>query len=112
MAKSVSELKKGDTMKREELIAEFLEEHGEIGSELLAHFSDLDDARKALNENYAGEFKSVGEFTEMITTDTTTLPDNLSFYIDYDRMGRDMAMSGDIFTIETGYQELHIFWSH
>jgi len=33
-------------------------------------------------------------------------------YIDYERMGRDVELGGDIFTIETGYQEVHIFWSH
>lgn len=32
------------------------------------------------------------------------VPSYLEFYIDYDRMGRDMEMSGDIFTIETGTQ--------
>lgn len=93
-------------------IAEFLEEHGEIGSELLAHFSDLDDARKALDECYAGEYKSLADFAEELTTDTTTIPENLSFYIDYDRMGRDMEMSGDVYTVETAHDEVHIFWSH
>jgi len=28
-----------------------------------------------------------------------------------ERMGRNMEMSGDIFTIETGYEEIHIFWN-
>ncbi|MBN4078634.1 antirestriction protein ArdA [Gammaproteobacteria bacterium AH-315-C21] len=31
------------------------------------------------------------------------------YYIDYERMGRDMEMSGDIFTVETGYKQVHIF---
>ena len=42
---------------------------------------------------------------------TTEIPENLAYYIDYEKMGRDMELSGDIFTIETGYQEVHIFWS-
>ena len=29
----------------------------------------------------------------------------------YERMGRDMELNGDIFTIKTGYQEVHIFWN-
>ena len=28
------------------------------------------------------------------------------------RIGQDMEMSGDIFTIETTYDEVHIFWNH
>ncbi len=33
-------------------------------------------------------------------------------YIDYKRMGRDMKLNGDVFTIETGYEEVYIFWNH
>lgn len=93
-------------------VAEFIEEHGELGSEVLAYFSDLDDARKALEEGYAGEYKTLADFAEEITEGTTDIPDNLSYYIDYERMGRDMEMSGDIFTIETAHEEVHVFWSH
>ena len=32
--------------------------------------------------------------------------------IDYERISRDMELSGDIFTIETGFEEVHIFWNH
>ncbi|MCG8381189.1 MAG: antirestriction protein ArdA [Gammaproteobacteria bacterium] len=32
--------------------------------------------------------------------------------IDYEKMGRDLELGGDIFTIETGYREVHIFWNH
>ncbi len=47
-----------------------------------------------------------------MTEDTTQIPENLAYYIDYERMGRDMELNGDIFTIETGYEEIHIFWNH
>lgn len=93
-------------------IAEFLEEHGEIGSELLAHFSNTDDARKAIEECYAGEYKSLADYAEELTSDIMTVPDNISYYIDYDRMGRNMEMSGDIYTIETAHDEVHVFWNH
>ena len=33
-------------------------------------------------------------------------------YIDYERMGRDMEMNGDIYAIETTYDEVHIFYNH
>lgn len=93
-------------------IAEFLEEHGELGSELLAYCSDADDARKAIEECYAGEYKSLADYAEELTSDTMTVPDNIGCYIDYDRMGRDMEMSGDIYTIETAHDEVHVFWNH
>ena len=37
---------------------------------------------------------------------------HLEFYIDYERMGRDMDMSGDIFTVETAFDEVHVFYNH
>jgi len=39
------------------------------------------------------------------------LPESLTYYIDYERMGRDMEMSGNIFVIETGFERVHVFWS-
>ena len=93
-------------------IACFISEHGEVAAELLGHFSDLAEAQKAMEENYAGCHDSVADFAEELTTDTTEIPESLAYYIDYEKMGRDMELSGDIFAIETGYREVHIFWNH
>ena len=91
--------------------AAFIEEHGELGAEVWKHFDDLDEARTMLDDNYAGCYRSVADFAEELTAETTQIPKSLTFYIDYDRMGRDMDMSGDILTIETAHDEVHIFWS-
>ena len=93
-------------------VASFIEEHGELGAELLGYYSDIEDARKALEENYNGCYSSLADYAEELTTETSEVPEHLAFYIDYERMGRDMELSGDIFTVETGYQEVHVFWSH
>lgn len=93
-------------------IACFMEEHGEIAAELLSHFSTIDEAKKAMEESYAGCHESVADFAEELTTDTTEIPESLAFYIDYEKMGRDLELGGDIFAIETGYREVHIFWNH
>lgn len=94
-------------------IACFIEEHGEIGSELLGHFGDdLDDAKKAIEDNYSGCYASLADYAQELTEDTGGIPKHLEFYIDYERMGRDMELSGDIFTIETAHDEVHIFWAH
>lgn len=94
-------------------VACFLEEHGEVGGDVLAHFGDnLEDARKALEENYNGCYNSLADYAEELTTETSEVPEHLAFYIDYEKMGRDMELSGDVFTVETGYQEVHVFWSH
>ena len=91
----------------------FIQEHGDIASELLNHFgSHLEDAEKAIEENYAGEYKSLADFAEELTEETGDIPTHLAFYIDYERMGRDMDLSGDVYTVETGFEEVHIFWAH
>ena len=93
-------------------VACFIEEYPEIGGELLDHFSDIEEARKAAEENYSGCYKSLADYAEELTEDTSKIPKHLEFYIDYERMGRDMEMSGDVFTIETSFEEVHVFWSH
>ncbi|WP_279600089.1 antirestriction protein ArdA [Nitrosomonas sp. PY1] len=83
------------------------------GGELLNHFGgDLEDARTAAEENYCGCYKSLADYAQELTEETTQIPENLSYYIDFERMGRDMDLSGDVFTIEAGYETVHIFWNH
>ena len=91
--------------------AEFIEEHGRMGAMLAEHFGgDLKEALKALEDQYAGSYKSLADFAEEITLQTTVIPDALQFYIDYERMGRDMAVN-DVFTIEATLDEIYVFWS-
>ncbi len=70
-------------------VACFIEEHDELGAELLAYYSDIEDARKAIEESYCGCHTSVADYAQEL----------------------NMELSGDIFTVETGYQEVHIFWN-
>ena len=94
-------------------IACFIEEYPDFGGELLNNFGgDLEEAKTAAEENYCGCYKSLADYAEELTEETTQIPENLSFYIDYERMGRDMELSGEVFTIEKGFEEVHIFWNH
>ncbi|MBA56828.1 MAG: antirestriction protein [Pseudomonadales bacterium] len=92
-------------------VACFIEEHEELGAELLAHFSSIDEARTAIDENYVGCYESVADFAEELTEDSVQIPESLARYIDYNAMAYDMEVGGDIFTIELGHGEVHIFWS-
>jgi len=87
-------------------LAEFIEEHGQLGGELIGHYGgELADARTAL-EHYQGEHTSLADYAQQFTEECgTEIPDS------YDAMGRDWEMSGDIFTIETGFEEVHVFSS-
>ncbi|MDT0499185.1 antirestriction protein ArdA [Algiphilus sp. W345] len=93
--------------------AAFVAEHGSLGAEMVSYYGgDLEEARKAIDEHYAGEFRSVAEFAAELTVDTTEIPEGLRFYVDYERMARDMEMGGDILAVATAFEEVHIFWRH
>ena len=94
-------------------LADFIREHGEVGVELVNYFGgDLEDARRRF-ENYAGEFTSLEDFAHEYTDSTgLKIPAQLQNYIDYEAMGRDMELSGDILLIDLGHDAKHIFWAH
>lgn len=93
-------------------VAHFLKENGLLGSKLIGYYGDLESAKEAMENNYCGEYESVSDFAQELTEDTVSgIPENLKYYIDYDSMGRDLELGGDIITIELCFDEVHIFWS-
>jgi antirestriction protein len=91
-------------------LAAFIVEHGALGGAVLGYFGgDLDEAREALVDHYLGCHSSLADYVQELTEETTTIPEPLRFYIDWQAMARDAEMSGDLFTIETGYQQTHVF---
>ncbi len=100
-----------ESLERVAELAAFFEEHGELGAELVSHYGDLDSARTAIEDHYAGEYQSLADFAEELTEQSTTIPENLRFYIDYERMGRDLEIN-DLVVIRLGYEQTHIFWAH
>ncbi len=92
-------------------VACFIDRYPEFGGELLNHCSNLDEVETMAEDQYCGCYSSVADYAQQLTEETTEIPKQLQFYIDYERMGRDIEMSGDIFTIETAHDEVHIFWN-
>lgn len=90
-------------------IACFIEECDEVAPELLNYYSNLEEAKRVLEENYIGCFESIADYAQEITQETTDIPKQLEYYIDYEKLGRDMELSSEIFAIEAGYQKVHIF---
>ncbi|OHC63372.1 MAG: antirestriction protein [Pseudomonadales bacterium RIFCSPLOWO2_02_FULL_63_210] len=92
-------------------IACFIEEHPEFGGALLAHCNDLEEAQQAAEEDYCGCHASLADYAQELTEETTSIPQHLAQYIDYQAMARDMEYSGDAFTLETGFEQVHVFWN-
>ncbi len=92
-------------------LADFIAEHGALGTKLLAyHDEDLEAARAALEES-AGTYDSVADFARSLTEDTGDIPKHLAPYIDYEAMARDLVMGGDIYALELEPGRVHIFWA-
>jgi len=62
-----------------------------------------------MEEDYSGEYSSLADFAQELTEETTKISENLQYYIDYERMGRDLEIN-DVLAVETGFEEVHIFW--
>ena len=94
-------------------LADFIDEHGALGTTLYNTCAgNLDEAPAAI-ENYASEYGSAAEFAEGLHEHSGTLiPDCLRCYIDWQAMARDMALNGEITIIQTGFDEVHVFWTH
>jgi antirestriction protein len=106
---SISEYAGIDSVAR---MAAFIAEHGTLGAGLLEQFGgDMDQAESTLEDSYHGEFPSLADYMEELTTDSITIPEALRYYVDWQAMARDAEMSGDLFTIETAHGEVHVFSS-
>lgn len=93
-------------------LAEYIAEHGRLGALVHRHFGDDLEQAEAAFDDYAGEYRSVAHFAEDLTYETgPAIPKRLEFYIDWDAMGRDMVLGGDVFTVETGFDQVHVFWT-
>ena len=92
-------------------LAAFITERGSLSAKLYTHFGDDLDAARASFDDYAGEHKNLAEFAENLICETgPEIPATFQYYIDWQAMGRDMKLNGDVFTIETGFEQLDVFW--
>ncbi len=89
-------------------LASFIAEHDELGAAVLSHCDgNFDDALRLLDDCYHGEFNSEEDFAISLAEDTMTIPDHLSYYIDYEKMARDLFIN-DFFSIEINHKT-HVF---
>lgn len=93
-------------------IAAFLRERGRLGALVLEQLDgDLDRAEQALDEDYRGQFASLADCMEETYEDLASVPEGLRGYIDWEAMARDAALSGEVFTVETAPDAVHVFWA-
>jgi antirestriction protein len=91
-------------------LASFITEHGEIGAALLDYYSgDLDEAQQAMSDRYMGEHASLADYVQEMTEEATPIPHALRYYIDWKAMARDVEINGELFTVSTAFDVVHVF---
>lgn len=91
-------------------LASFIIEHGAVGAALLDHYGgDIEEARAAMADRYHGAHASLADYLQELTEDTTAIPASLRHCIDYPAMARDAEINGDLFTVTTAWDVVHVF---
>lgn len=62
-----------------------------------------------MTDRYLGAHASVADYVQDMAEETSSIPQALRYYIDYRAMARDAEMSGDLFTLTTTYDVVHVF---
>jgi antirestriction protein len=75
-------------------LADFIEEHGALGAKVYSQFGEAADFAEELHDETG-----------------TAIPESLKYYIDWTALARDMALNGEIIVFQTGFDEVHVFWS-
>lgn len=114
----------GESSSPEELAAWVLEvedaEEAGPGEEVLAAYWDNDQGQEVegiaerCRDAFMGEHRSLGDFAHELEEESGELeaiPDRLRFAIDWERLGRDLELGGDVFTADAGGGCLYVFWN-
>ena len=65
-----------------------------------------------MEDRYHGRLSSLADYVQDVTEECTAIPEGLRFYIDWQAMARDAEISGDVLTIQTAHDEVHVFAGH
>jgi antirestriction protein len=92
-------------------LAEFVEEHGELGTEVLSYYgNDLDQAKEMLEDNYHGSHRSLADFAQSFieeTHDLSNVPQIILYHTDWEAVARDLFIDDFIdFEVNGDY---HVF---
>lgn len=91
-------------------LAAFAVAHGDLGAALLDYYGgDLAEAQQAIDDRYLGTHASLADYMQEVTEETAPVPQPLRYYIDWQAMARDAELNGDLFTLTTAYDVVHVF---
>ena len=89
-------------------VALFLREFEGVGLAALMYDSDLDGARDYVENKYQGSFKTKEEFAAKHFAGLYSIPEQVSYFIDYAKAANDLFADSYI-AIQLSSGELHVF---
>jgi len=100
----------GESIETVAEVAALIEEHGDLFGLVLEHADgNIERAKQLMDEGYRGAHDSLEDYAREFCQDCYGEPPEwLTYYIDYEKMGKDWELGGDIFTIEHD-GKVHIF---
>ncbi|MDE2231127.1 MAG: antirestriction protein ArdA [Candidatus Omnitrophica bacterium] len=89
-------------------MAAMIEEHGEAWAKF-AEYEGIEYATlERFEEAFAGEWASEEAFAEDLAEDTMEIPQHLAFYIDYEKLARDLFIN-DYFSADSENGTVYIY---
>ncbi|HWZ23392.1 MAG TPA: antirestriction protein ArdA [Cytophagaceae bacterium] len=89
-------------------MAAMIKEHGEAWAKF-AEYEGIEYATvERFEEAYAGEWVSEEDFAESLAEETMEIPQHLAFYIDYEKLARDLFIN-DYFSADSENCKVYVF---
>ena len=89
-------------------MAAMIGEHGEAWAKF-AEYEGIEYATlERFEEAYSGEWLSEEEFAEELASETMEIPQHLAFYIDYEKLARDLFIN-DYFSADSENSKVYVF---
>jgi antirestriction protein len=94
-------------------------QHGPVFASLVGYLggvSEVEAARRYMEEGYRGEFDSLTDYAQELIEDCysdvlKSLPDFIKYHIDYEGIAHDMELNGDVLAFEHE-GKVHVFDAH
>lgn len=94
-------------------LAELVKSHGNAFAQWYnndGNRENIDDLENKFTDCFIGEYESLADYAQQFIEETgMEISEYLTNYIDYEAMGKDWELSGEISTVKNGYKSLYIF---
>lgn len=88
-----------------DVVAAYIANHG-------IEYVEWDELEDKVTESFAGRYADLADFAYKSAEESEGLPEGpYANYVDWEAVGRDLELGGDVWTHEVGYNETLVFWN-